>query len=111
MATGKECLTDEHLVLISELIGCVSEVRNLGVRVLKLSESDVQSALTNNPKDIQSAAYEVLQKWFLQQESRQEALSSLVQSLRENKMNLWAAKLMMQVKETSTPLHAVKTSM
>ena len=89
----EECLTDEHIVRLSERISSEGEVRNLGLKVLKLSQPDIQSALTNNPKDIQSAAYEVLQKWFRQKESGQQTLSSLVESLRENEMNSLVTEL------------------
>ena len=112
MATGEEeYLTDEHIVRLSERISSKGEVRNLGLKVLKLSQPDIQSALTNNQKDIQSAAYEVLQKWFRQQDSGQQALSSLFESLRENEMNSLVTELPMPVKAPITSLPGVKTSM
>ena len=104
MATEEEeCLTENHIVQLSERMATETEVRNLGMSVLKLSRCEVQSALTSNSKDIQSAASEVLHKWLLQQESRQQALRNLIDSLRENKINLLVTELMVQMKTTDPP--------
>ena len=47
---GEEYLTDEHIFRLSEKMGSERDVRNLGLKVLKLSQPDIQSALTDTQK-------------------------------------------------------------
>ena len=59
----------------------------LGVKVLNLPEYKCKSALTNNPRCIQSAAYDVLSIWLRQHSDRQEAYSRFQTALGPSKMN------------------------
>ena len=56
-------LRDVHLVKLSRLITTETELMRLGKEGLKLHESFVQSALTDNPGDIHYAAFDVLSRW------------------------------------------------
>ena len=47
------------------------------MKILKLPEHKIESAVTNNPRSIQSAAYDVLSLWVKQQNNRKEAYSNL----------------------------------
>ena len=83
MADLTEPLKDEHLVDLSLLIATTSDLRTLGIEGLKLPESTIQSALTDNPTDIQEAAYSVLSEWWKRQEDRVAAFNDLVATLKK----------------------------
>ena len=58
----------------------------LGVKVLKLPDYKIKSALYNHSDSINSAAYEVLSKWRVQYENRYEAYNILMSSLEQHNM-------------------------
>ena len=62
------------------------ELMKLGVKVLNLPEYRYKSALTNNPRCIQFAAYDVLSHWLKQHNNRQVAYSRLQAALGPSKM-------------------------
>ena len=68
-------------------------LRTLAYRGLKLESSDIESAITNAPNDIQTAAYKVLQEWMKQQEKMEENYPKLVEALNECSMKSLASKL------------------
>ena len=82
-----------------------SQLRHLGLNILKLSTAKVDSAL-HDKKYIQDAAYKVLQTWYVDQESRQEAYRTLYIELLNNGRQLWATELKQSVTGTvdSEPL-------
>ena len=78
----KEVLKDEHIHLLSTRITNKGELSKLAYRGLKLEIEDVESALSNNPNDIQSAAHKVLRTW-LQKQTKITALGALHTALQE----------------------------
>ena len=90
-------LTDANVVQLSERIADKNELLRLGEVVLKLPDHRIRSALTNNPRSIQSAAYDVLSIWVRQQTNRKTAYSELQNSLINNEMSYLAKELTEQV--------------
>ena len=82
-----ETLTDALIVELSERVSTEKELRKLGVQVLKLPDYPVKTALTNNPRCIQSAAYDVLNLWSKQYRRRQDAYADLKTSLGMSRMD------------------------
>ena len=70
-------LTDALIVELSDRISSKEKLRTFGMKILKLPEHKIESAVTNNPRSIQSAAYDVLSLWVKQQTNRKEAYSNL----------------------------------
>ena len=83
MADLTEPLNEEHLLDLSRLIATKSDLMTLGIKGLELPEGIIQPALTNNPTDIQEAAYSVLSEWRKGQEDRVAAFNDLVAALRK----------------------------
>ncbi len=75
-------LTDAHILELSENITNLTDLRELGVRVLGLKLQQIESAHTNS-KTINEAACNILQKWRRKQNSPQEALILLCAQLRQ----------------------------
>ena len=75
-------LEDSHILDLSRRITCEDELMELGVKVLKLSDFKIKSAL-HNKKPIQLAAHELLSTWFKQQSDRQTADTALHVALRK----------------------------
>ena len=69
--------TDALIVELSDRISSKEKLRTFGITVLKLPEPKIEPAVTNNPRSIQSAAYDVLGIWTKQQNNREEACSNL----------------------------------
>ena len=86
MADLTEPLNEEHLVDLSRLIATRGALRTFGIEGLKLPPIIVDSALTNNPRDIQEAAYSVLSEWWKRQEDPVVAFRNLVTALRKCRM-------------------------
>ena len=86
MADLTEPLNEEHLVDLSRLIATIRDLRTLGIEALKLPPSIIDSALTNNPRDIHEAAYSVLSEWWKWQEHPVAAFRNLVTALRKCRM-------------------------
>ena len=57
MADLTEPLNEEHLLDLSHLIATTRDLRTLGIESLELPESIIDSALTNNPRDIRDAGH------------------------------------------------------
>ena len=88
-----EPLTDEHLLKLSGWITSPTDLRKLGIEGLKLPESTIQSALTDNPGAIQAAAYSVLSTWRKKYEDPVAAFNNLVTALRKCWMHKFASNL------------------
>ena len=104
-------LTDAHILRVSQQLTDVGTLRTLGYRGLKLDSSEIESAITNSPNDIQTAAYKVLQEWMKQQEKREETYSKLVEALNECNMKMLVLKLTEWVEEPSLSLELSPGSM
>ena len=53
------------------------DIRELSLKVLHLKDHDTEAALTNNPSDIQSAAYALFRLWDRGQENKHQAYIDL----------------------------------
>ena len=80
-----------------------SDLVHLGVTGLKIKYDRIKSALTNHPKDIQSATHDVLYNWVKSQLSRAEAFQELCTALRNCEMNLLATELETWANKEDTP--------
>ena len=69
------------------------ELRNLAIQGLGMEASIVANALANNPGDINSAAYQVLEQWLKSQENASIAHTNLNQALIDAKIPLYAKHL------------------
>ena len=74
------------LVKLSQVINSKSELRVLAVNGLGMEINQVDPHLENNPKDIQSAVYDVLKEWRVEKYEAAEAYKALFQGL--SKCNL-----------------------
>ena len=97
-------LTDAHVVQLSRELTNLGDLRKLAYRGLKLESSDVESAITNAPNDIQTAAYRILQEWMKQQEHEEEIYTDLKEALNECNMKMLVSKLTGWVEEPSFSL-------
>ena len=95
-------LEDIHIWELAKRIICEAEVRDLGLKILKVEEYTVSSALYNE-KGIQNAAYEILQTWYNNQRNKQEAYRTLYIELMKNERQLLAGKLKEWVQATAEP--------
>ena len=86
-------LTDEHLLRLSQRLTNYGNLRSLSYTGLKVNHHQIESAITNKPNDVQSAAYEILQTWRKQYQSREEAFSHLYSALRVSQLNMLAQEL------------------
>ena len=92
-------LTDAHVVQVSKELTTRGDLNKLAYRGLKLEPSEVESAITNAPNDIQTAAYSVLREWMKQQEHREETYTDLKEALAECNMKMLVSKLTEWVEE------------
>ena len=69
------------------------EVKELGIKVLKLPKDVVRTAIYNHRHNINDASFDVLSTWRKQQAMEQEAFTHLYTQLKKNKMNELAAQL------------------
>ena len=95
-----------HLWEVAQRITDENELQHLGLKILKVRENKVASALYNK-RNIQGAALVVLKTWYDSQESRQEAYRSLYTELVNNGRQLWAKELKQSVTGTvdSKPIY------
>ena len=70
---------------------------DLGIKVLKLPNFKIQSALFDHKNSIHSASYEVIGYWSQQQLNPEDAYITLRTRLQEAKMNHLAAELQLWV--------------
>ena len=78
------------------------ELRDLGLKVLKVPAYKVDSALYNE-NEIQNAAYELLQIWYSDQRNEGEAYRNLYNQLVKNGRELLAGELKQWVQGTTKP--------
>ena len=105
-----EPLNDVHLVKLSRLITTLIDLRTLGIKGLKLPESTIQSALTDNPGAIQAAAYSVLSTWQKRYKDPEAAFNNLVTALRKCLMHNFASNLTKGVQKRHSEDAAAATS-
>ena len=80
-------LTDQHLVELSERIPNEVILRRLGT-ALGLESHEIQSAKSNNKQDITTAAYDMLQTWYLSMNNGFIAWKEIVKGLEKAKLNM-----------------------
>ncbi len=73
-------LTSEHLSKLTKRIVSVTDLRTLGLEVLKLQDFEVDTAVENN-KRIEEQAYHVLSTWREKQPTGEEAYRALYTGL------------------------------
>ena len=88
---------------VADRITSEDDLVNVGVTGLKIPYHKIKSALTNHPKDIQSATHDVLYTWVKSQLSRAEAFEELCTALRKCEMNLLATELETWANKEDTP--------
>ena len=86
-------LLDSHIQRLSERFTDVGILKQLAYRGFKMESHDIQSAISNNPSDIQSAAHDVLRKWQLTQGNREEAMDNLLTALEQSNLKSFAEEL------------------
>ena len=91
-----ESLNAVHLVKLSHWITTETELRRLSIEGLKIPESNIQSALTNNRGNICAAAYRVLSTWQKKYEDESVAFRDLVAALEKCDMNQYTSQLKSQ---------------
>ena len=92
--TKKGVLTDEHIVKISQRLTNYGNLRSLAYRGLKLEHQEIETSITNNPNDVQSAAHDILQTWSKQKETREEAFGDIYAALQESQLEMLAEELL-----------------
>ena len=92
-------LTDVHIWKLAERITNEQQLNDLGIKVLKIRDFKIQSALTDK-KSINLAAHRVLQTWVSGQNNRCDAYTNLVSGLRSNAFNALAGELTRWVEGT-----------
>ena len=80
-------LSDALIVELSDRISTTEKLKKLCITVLELPRYTFESAVTNNPRSIQSAAYDVLSLWEKQQNNRKEAYSKLQAALGDSELS------------------------
>ena len=106
----KDILKDEHIHILSTRITNKGELNKLAYRGLKLEIEDVESALSNNPSDIQSAAHKILRTW-LQKQTKESALGALHTALQECGMKGLSDELTKGIEGSFVPLQLSQESM
>ena len=96
-------LMDTHVWELSERIPDLSELVDLGIKVLKIPDRQVDLTWTRHKPDAKLAARELLQIWLKKQTNRREAYTNLIASLQEGEMNQLAAELQTWVGESIEP--------
>ena len=92
--TVQRVLTDEHLVRLSQRLTNYGNLRSLAYRGLKLEYEEIEMSITNKPNDVQSAAYDILQTWAKQQETKEKAFSDVYAALKESQLQMLAEELL-----------------
>ena len=106
----KEVLKDEHIHILSTRTTNKGELNKLAYRGLKLEIEDVESAFSNNPNDIQSAAHKILTIWF-QKQTKESVLSVLHAALQECGMKGLSDEITNGVEGSFVPLQLSQESM
>ncbi len=69
------------------------ELRELGLKVLKIPDFEISAAITDNPMAIQEAAYSIVSTWRRRQGTGQEAYIALLAGLQETEWHQLTAEL------------------
>ena len=93
MSPSSVTLTEAHIFQLSQELTTVGVLHKFAYKGLNMEPSDVESATTNAPNDIQTAAYKVLQTWMKQQEKEEETYPKLLEILKECNLKMLASKL------------------
>ena len=96
-------LLDPVIQRLSQCFTDAGLLRQFAYGALKMKSHDIESAISNHPNDIQSAAHDVLRKWQFTQADREEALRNLFAALEESNLKSLAEELK-QWMRTSKPL-------
>ena len=94
-------LEDTHVLELSKRITNEQELKDLGIKALKLPKYIIQAALYNHRTSIQDAAHSVLSTWLKDQPSRKDAYRNLITGLQKAQMNQLAAELQYWVEGVS----------
>ena len=89
-ASIKDSAWDSALLHLSRRFSDQSMVKTLGLQVLKLPEHQVDSIWNKHKPDANLAAHDLLKKFAVKYERRQEAFRDLGGRLRNNKMAYFA---------------------
>ena len=89
-------LEDAHIWNLAKCITSKQQLRDLALNILKLPRYSVDASLYNE-REIQDAAQKVLQTWYDNQETRQEAYRNLYIGLYSNGWRLLAGELKLWV--------------
>ena len=93
-------LEDVHILDLSKRITTGDELKEFGIKVLKLPGFKIKSALYDHSNSIQAAAYDVISSWVQLQSSRQEAYTTLREGLKEAKMHQLATEVQQWIEGT-----------
>ena len=96
-------LMDSDIQQFSQWFTDVGLLRQFTYGGLKMKSHNIESSISNYPRDIQAAAHDVLRKWQLTQGNREEALRYLFDALEESNMKSLAEDLK-QLKSNSPVL-------
>ena len=94
-------LSDVHVLQLSQRLTNPGDLKTLAYQGLKLESHEIESAISNKPNDIQSAAHEILKIWQKQQSNEKKAYSKLVAALTECKMHMLVSQLKQWTEEKS----------
>ena len=86
-------LTDEHLLNLAERITNENIRRKLGI-ALGIPNHQIQSIKSDNKQDITSAAYDMLQTWFLNMEDEYIAWEELFKALKKAELKMLIKKVL-----------------
>ena len=92
-APSPRTLHNEDNPYVGQKITDYGTLRELAYRGLKLKSDRIESAITNKQNDIQSAANNLLNTWFKNQNNREEAFSNLHKALKECQLEILANEL------------------
>ena len=88
-----------HIWKLAERITSEQQLKDIGLKVLKICDFKIESALTDRT-NINLAAHLALKTWARDQNNRCEAYTNLVSALRSNGFKDLAGKLTQWVEET-----------
>ena len=100
-------MEDSHLWEFAQRISTQQELLDLGLKVLRLPQHQVNSALTNKG-DVELAAHHILQIWCKQYTSSLEVYTALYTSLKKCGKSQLAAQLQELVSPGATPSTSTK---
>ena len=102
-------LSDAHILDLSKRITCPDDYLDLGIKVLRLPDHQVDSVWTKHRPDVNLAARELLQIWKKKQTNPREAFNNLCTALQQCEMNQLVAELTQWVKNTTVQFTQTKS--